>query len=92
MVGAKIANLQHGQKKADVEISTSQSDAGKLLNISRESIISARKVQEKAAPEVIREDIVDAFSSMLQGTTRDSGQTGDALYPSGGIGEKMGEN
>ena len=34
MVGARLANLSHGQKKADVEISTTQSDSAKLLNVS----------------------------------------------------------
>ena len=37
MVGARLANLSHGQKKADVEISTvttSQSESAKLLNVS----------------------------------------------------------
>ena len=52
MVAAKIANLTHGQKKADVEISTSQTDAAALLNISRESVIKAKAVCDHGAPEL----------------------------------------
>lgn len=44
MVASRLANLDHGQKKADVEISTTQTEAANLLNVSRESVISAKKV------------------------------------------------
>jgi len=39
MVGASIANLEQGQKKPDVEISTTQTEAAKLLNVSQRSMI-----------------------------------------------------
>jgi len=52
MVGAKIANMEHGQKKADTEISVSQADAAGKLNVSADSIGFAKKVQSKGAPEL----------------------------------------
>lgn len=51
MVAAKVATLKHGQKPGDVEISTStQTEAADLLNVSRETVIKARKVIEKGTP------------------------------------------
>lgn len=52
MVAARLANLSHGVKKSDVEISTSQPEAAQLLNVSRESVIDARKVIERATPQL----------------------------------------
>ena len=52
MAAAKLANLEQGQKKADVEISTSQAEAATLLNVSRDTVIKAKKVQERAEPEL----------------------------------------
>ena len=46
MVGARLANLAHGQKKADasIEASVTQDEAADLLNTSRGSIQRATKV------------------------------------------------
>lgn len=52
LVVAKLANLHHGQKKANVGISTTQSEAEKLLNVSTDSVQFAKKVIENAAPEL----------------------------------------
>ncbi len=56
MIGAKIANLPRGgDRKSEnfkVENSTlTQEDVGKMLNVSRESIIAAKKIREGAIPE-----------------------------------------
>ncbi|ECI7685903.1 helix-turn-helix domain-containing protein [Salmonella enterica subsp. enterica] len=53
MVAARLANLEHGQKKADVEISISQTDAARMLNVSRETVSSAKQVQANATPELV---------------------------------------
>lgn len=55
MVAAKLANMQQGTRTDLVENSTmSQSEAATLLNVSRESVISAKKVIEKATPELMQ--------------------------------------
>jgi site-specific DNA-methyltransferase (adenine-specific) len=52
MVAARIAQLPRGANQ-HVEISTpSQKEAADLLSVSRQSVISAKKVQEKAVPEL----------------------------------------
>ena len=53
MVASRLANLNHGQKKADVEISTTQTEAAQLLNVSRESVVSARKVLDQGDQSLI---------------------------------------
>lgn len=64
MVASRLANMQHGgdRKSEDfnVEISTlvSQSEAANLLNVSRESVVSAKKVIDKGTEELIQK--VDA--------------------------------
>ena len=58
MVASRLANLEHGQKKADVEISTTQTEAANLLNVSRESVVSARKVLDQGSEALIQK--VDA--------------------------------
>lgn len=58
MVASRLANLEHGQKKADVEISTTQTEAANLLNVSRESVVSARKVLDQGTEALIQK--VDA--------------------------------
>lgn len=58
MVASRLSNLGHGQKKADVEISTTQTEAANLLNVSRESVVSARKVLDQGTHELIQK--VDA--------------------------------
>lgn len=51
---AMIANMGEGRPKNTVENSTvSQTKASGDLNVSRESVIFARKVIENATPEVI---------------------------------------
>lgn len=56
MVAARIANLKRGRPTETpeiVEISTiSQSQAADLLNVSRESVIKAKRVHEQAVPEL----------------------------------------
>jgi len=54
MVGARTANLKHGQKKADTAIAVTQPEAAKLINISEDSIQRARKVQEEGVPELVQ--------------------------------------
>lgn len=58
MVASRLANLNHGQKKSDVEISTTQTEAANLLNVSRESVVSAKKVLDQGSEELIQK--VDA--------------------------------
>lgn len=59
MVASRLANMQHGgdRKSEDfnVEISTlvSQTEAANLLNVSRESVVSARKVLDQGSEELI---------------------------------------
>ncbi len=59
MVASRLANMKHGgdRKSEDfnVEISTlvSQTEAANLLNVSRESVISARKVLDQGSEELI---------------------------------------
>jgi hypothetical protein len=54
MVAAKLANLNHGQKKSDTEISVSQPEAAKLLNISTDSVQFARKVLDQGSEELYK--------------------------------------
>jgi hypothetical protein len=54
MVASRLANLSHGQKKADVEISTTQTEAAELLNVSRESVVSAKKVIDQGSEELYK--------------------------------------
>lgn len=53
MVAAKLANLPHGQKKADTAIAVSQGDAGTMLKVSEDSIQRAGTVLETGAPELV---------------------------------------
>lgn len=51
MVAARIANMRQGERTDLVEISTrSQSQAAEMLNVSRESVNKAKKVQEQGIP------------------------------------------
>jgi hypothetical protein len=53
MVAAKVANLEHGQKKEDAQIcASSQQDAAILLNVSRRSVQHAAPVREHGEPEL----------------------------------------
>jgi ParB-like chromosome segregation protein Spo0J len=56
MVAARIANLKPGRPAGSsetVEISTvSQGDAADMLNVSRDSVIKAKRVHEHAVPEL----------------------------------------
>jgi hypothetical protein len=58
MVASRLANLEHGQKKADTEISVSQPEAAKLLNVSTDSVQFARKVLDQGSEALIQK--VDA--------------------------------
>ncbi len=55
MVAAKLSNLNHGRpKKTNVEITTlSQTEAAKMLNVSRDAVIQAMAVQNHGTPELI---------------------------------------
>lgn len=53
MIGAKIATLRQGQKKADAQFcASSQSEAAKDLDVSRRSIQQATKVLSNGIPEL----------------------------------------
>ena len=55
MVAARLATMRQGERTDLVEISTklSQAKAAEMLNVSRETVVAARKVQTEGAPEVI---------------------------------------
>ena len=53
MVGAKLANLSHGQKKPDTAIAVTQSDAAAQLSVSEDSIQRARKVLQSGDDDLI---------------------------------------
>ena len=54
MVASRLATLEIGSNQ-HVEISTpSQSQAAEMLNVSRESLISARKVLDQGSEELIQ--------------------------------------
>lgn len=54
MVAAKIANLSEGRPSETASIeAVSQSDASKLMNVSRSAVQRAAKVQQQAAPELV---------------------------------------
>lgn len=54
MVATRLANLPRGANQ-HVEIpTTSQGQAATLLNVSRDTVIKARKIQTETAPEVIK--------------------------------------
>ena len=59
LVASNLATLRRGvskEQKANVEISTfplTQAEAAKQLNVSRAIVVTARKIQEQAAPEVV---------------------------------------
>lgn len=53
MVASRIANMRQGERTDIVEISTmSQADAAKELNVSRESVVNAKKVSESPVAEL----------------------------------------
>ena len=58
LVGAKIANLKHGQRAdytdAQTCASVTQSDAAEMMNVSRRGVQMARTVLDSGAPEVVR--------------------------------------
>ena len=55
MVAAKIANLGEGRPKETAGIqAVSQSNAAELLNVSRDSVHQARKVQQQGTPELVK--------------------------------------
>lgn len=54
MVAARIANLKPGRPNETVEISTvSQAEAAELLNVSRETVSKAKRVQDSGVPELV---------------------------------------
>jgi hypothetical protein len=53
MLAAKLANLKHGQKRADAQTcATTQNDAADKLHVSRRSVQTAAKVIKNGTPEV----------------------------------------
>jgi len=63
MIAKRVANMprggvgsnQHQSKSANLQNSTSISEAASLLNVSERSVATARKVQETAPAEVIHD-------------------------------------
>lgn len=54
MVAAKIATTKQGARTDLVETSTkSQAQAAEMLNVSRESVVAAKKVLDRGAPELV---------------------------------------
>jgi phage N-6-adenine-methyltransferase len=53
MAAARIANLGHGQKKADAPIGVSQPEAADMLNVGHRSAQRAKTVQDHGAPELV---------------------------------------
>jgi len=68
LVGAKIANLKHGQRAdytdAQTCASVTQSDAAEMMNVSRRGVQMARTVLDSGAPEVVR------IGQLLGGTSQ----------------------
>jgi hypothetical protein len=55
MVAAKVATLTVGRPKGTAGIhAVSQTRAGKMLNVSRDSVQKARRVRAKGAPELVK--------------------------------------
>lgn len=54
IIAAKLANLGHGQKKADAPRGASQADAAKRLDVSRRSVQRAKQVLDNAPPEEVK--------------------------------------
>lgn len=56
MVAAKLANLSNGQRtsSANLQSSTTQSDAAGLLNVSPRSVANAKTVRDHGAPTLIK--------------------------------------
>ena len=57
MVAARVANLKHGQtaryRNSDLSnTAVTQPDAAKMLNVSRDSVNKAAKIEREAIPEV----------------------------------------
>lgn len=69
MVASRLANLTEGRPKNAVEISiVSQTEAANLLNVSRESVVSAQKVLEQGSEELIQK--VDVGEIAVRTATR----------------------
>ncbi len=55
MVASRLANMQQGARTDIVEISTmSQTQGAELLNVSRESVVSAKKILDQGSEALIR--------------------------------------
>src|SRR5262249_24466371 len=66
MVAAKIAKLEHGQRKSESPIgdSVTQQEAADLLNVGKRSVERAREVLEHGTPELI--EAVERGKSLLR--------------------------
>jgi ParB-like chromosome segregation protein Spo0J len=54
-IAARLSRLTRGRPGENVGISTfTQTEAAELLNVSRDTVIQARKVQQNGAPEVVK--------------------------------------
>ena len=76
MVASRLANMQRGNPNfvnSNVEISTievSQTEAANLLNVSRESVISARKVLDQGSEELIQKVDTGEIAEILSVSKR----------------------
>jgi ParB-like chromosome segregation protein Spo0J len=55
-IAAQIANMEEGRPKETVEISTvsiSQTEAGEMLNVGRDSVIAAKRILNEGTPEEV---------------------------------------
>jgi hypothetical protein len=52
MVAGKLANLDNGKRPSSIDTGVTQAEAAKMLNVSIPSVKRAKKVQEKAVPEL----------------------------------------
>ncbi len=54
MVAAKLANLEHGERAdTSIDVSVTQPEAAKMLNVGVASVQRAKKVIKEATPETI---------------------------------------
>jgi hypothetical protein len=49
----ELATLRHGQRKSDASNEASQTEAAKLLHVSRSTVQRARKVRQQGTPELV---------------------------------------
>jgi hypothetical protein len=78
MVAGKLANMpNHRPESKDANLHTSKDEAAKLLNVSPRSVATAKKVQEKAVPELSEKCNLSAAFSNFFHRTNPRGETLD---------------